>query len=113
MADHHAEPDPMHHVTPKSMYFVIFAALMVLTATTTGIAYLDLGVFNTPVALVIAFFKATLVILFFMHVKYSTRLTWTVVIGAFLWLAIMFVLMFADYMSRGWVWPDTGPWGIH
>jgi cytochrome c oxidase subunit 4 len=57
---------------------------------------------NTPVALAIAVTKATLVILFFMHVIHSTRLTWVVILASFLWLATMFVLTFADYLTRAW-----------
>ena len=64
---------------------------------------IDLGIWNTPIALAIAVAKATLVILFFMHVIHSTRLTWVVVIGSFLWLGVLFVLTFADYLTRGWL----------
>ena len=66
------------------------------------IAQVDLGMWNTPIALIIATIKAVLVILFFMHVIHSTRLTWVVVIGAFLWLGVLFVLTFADYLTRLW-----------
>jgi cytochrome c oxidase subunit 4 len=105
MSEHdseHLAHAPHGHVTPLPVYFAIFAALMVLTFVTVWISTVNLGVFNTPVALAIAITKATLVILFFMHVIHSTRLTWVVVIGAFLWLAVAFVLTFADYLTRGW-----------
>jgi cytochrome c oxidase subunit 4 len=65
-------------------------------------AYLDLGPFNTLVALGIAVIKATLVVLFFMHVKYSTRLTWAVVLGSIFWLGILIVMTAGDYLTRGW-----------
>jgi cytochrome c oxidase subunit 4 len=78
------------HVSPKGTYYLIFGALMVLTAVTIGVAFIDLGILNFPVALAIAIFKATLVILFFMHVKYSSKLTQLIVAGAFFFLIILF-----------------------
>lgn len=94
--------DPAHHVTPKKVYYVIFAALMALTLITVGIAFLDLGIFNTPAALGIAGIKAMLVVLYFMHVRYSTRVTWIVVLASVLWVGVLIVLTFSDYISRGW-----------
>ena len=78
-------------------------ALLVLTAITTAVAFVDLGPWNTVVALGIAFLKATLVALFFMHVKYSPRLTQVVVAGGIFWLAILIVLTLSDFVSRGWL----------
>jgi len=91
------------HIVSKKMYYVIFGALMVLTAVTVLAANIDLGSekLNTIVALAIAVTKAMLVILFFMHVRYSSRLTWVVVAGGFLWLFIMVALTMSDYLSRG------------
>lgn len=97
------------HIMPKKIYFAIFAALLVLTAVTVQVAFLDLGPLNTFVALAIAVFKATLVILFFMHVKYSTRLTKIVVVSGFVWLAVLFVLTMGDYASRHW-FPTPTSW---
>ena len=91
------------HVVPRKVYFAVFAALMVFTATTTAVAFVDLGPWNTVVALGIAFFKATLVVLFFMHVKYSSRLTWLVVASGFVFLAIMLAFTLSDVVSRGWL----------
>lgn len=91
------------HVVPRSVYSAVFATLMVLTAVTVWIAYLDLGFLNVAVALGIAVTKATLVILYFMHVRYSTRLTWVVVASGFFWLGILVVLGLSDYLSRGWL----------
>src|SRR5688500_659628 len=88
------------HIVPRSTYYLIFALLMVGTGATVGAAYVDLGVFNNVVALGIAITKATLVVLFFMHVKYSTRLTWAVVVGSVFWLGILLVLTFGDYLTR-------------
>ena len=90
------------HIVPKSTYYTIFALLMLGTAITVAVAYLDLGPLNTVVALAIACTKATLVVLFFMHVKYSSRLTWVVVLGSVIWLGILLALTFNDYLTRGW-----------
>jgi cytochrome c oxidase subunit IV len=91
------------HVVPRSVYFAVFSALIVLTATTTAISFIDLGPWNTVVALGIAFVKATLVVLFFMHVKYSPRLTQIVIAGGLFWLAILIALTLSDFISRGWL----------
>jgi cytochrome c oxidase subunit IV len=98
----YSEHAPTHHVTSLPVYFGIFAALMVLTIATVWVSRFNLGLLNTPIALAIATAKATLVILFFMHVIHSTRLTWVVIISSFLWLALLFVLTFADYFTRDW-----------
>ena len=98
--EHHV--DPQHHVSPVGMYVAVFLALAVGTALTWWVSTFELGMWNTPIALLIATTKAVLVILFFMHVAHSTRLTWVVVISAFLWLGVLFVLTFADYLTRIW-----------
>src|SRR5256886_16460856 len=99
MAYEHA---PHVTVTSIGVYLAVFAALAVGTMLTWYASTVDLGWANTPIALIIATIKAVLVILFFMHVIHSSRLTWVVVIGAFLWLAVLFGLTFADYLTRGW-----------
>ena len=91
-----------HHVVPKKIYYTIFGILMLCTYLTVQIAFFDLGELNTVAALGIAALKATLVVLFFMHVKYSTRLTWAVVAGSIFWFGIMLTLTLVDYMTRGW-----------
>lgn len=92
------------HIVPRTVYFVIFAALMVLTIVTVFAARIDFGneAVNTSIALAIAVAKAVLVILYFMHVRYSPRLTWVVIAGGFLWLFIMIALTLSDYLTRGW-----------
>ncbi len=75
---------------------------MVCTYLTWQIASFDLGPLNTIAALAIAVFKAILVVLFFMHVRYSSRLTWAVVCGGVFWLGILLALTFGDYLTRGW-----------
>jgi cytochrome c oxidase subunit 4 len=99
---HYSDHAPTHHVTPLWQYLAVFFALAVGTVLTVWASRVDLGWANTPIALFIATVKAVLVILFFMHVIHSTRLTWVVVIGSFLWLGVLFVLTFADYLTRGW-----------
>ena len=94
------------HVAPKSMYYAVFAALMVGTALTVAVAFVDLGALNNVVMLGIAITKATLVVLYFMHVRWSTRLTWVVAASGFFWLLILFGLTMQDYLTRGWV-PGT------
>jgi len=91
------------HVVPVPVYLGIFVALLVLTATTTAIAFLDLGPWNTVVALGIAIVKASLVVLFFMHLKYSPVLNRTVLLGGLFWLAIMIGLAMTDFATRGWL----------
>jgi cytochrome c oxidase subunit 4 len=90
------------HITPARTYYTIFALLLFCTYLTWQVAYFDLGPFNTVVALGIAIFKATLVVLFFMHVKNSTRLTWAVVLGSVFWLGILLTLTMTDYLTRVW-----------
>jgi len=94
------------HVAPKSMYYAVFAALIVGTALTVGVAFLDLGALNNVLMLGIAATKALLVVLFFMHVRWSTRLTWVVAASGFFWLLILFALTMTDYLTRGMV-PGT------
>jgi cytochrome c oxidase subunit 4 len=90
------------HIVPTRVYYTIFAVLMLCTGLTVWVAFLDLGALNTVAALAIAVFKTTLVVLFFMHVKYSTRLTWAVVAGSIFWLGILLALTMSDYLTRGW-----------
>jgi cytochrome c oxidase subunit IV len=90
------------YIVPKRVYYTIFAILMLCTLLTVLIAFVDLGRFNTVAALTIAVFKATLVVLYFLHVKYSTRLTWAVVAGSVFWLGILLVLTMSDYLTRHW-----------
>jgi cytochrome c oxidase subunit IV len=92
------------HIVQRKVYFVIFGLLMVFTALTYYAAQVDMDhIFkgaNTVVALTIAVIKATLVVLYFMHVRYSTRLTWVIVAAAIFWLGILFVYTLSDYMTR-------------
>src|SRR5215213_4271152 len=94
------------HVAPKSMYYGVFGALMVGTALTVLVAFYDLGPMNNVLMLGIAITKALLVVLFFMHVRWSTPLTWVVVASGFFWLLILFGLAMSEFLTRGWV-PGT------
>ena len=89
------------HISPKSTYYAVFAALMVGTAITVAVAFVNLGSFNFPVAIGIAITKATLVILFFMHAKYSSRLTKLFVGTAFFFLVVLLGLTMTAILSRG------------
>ncbi len=89
------------HIVPPKVYVGIFLSLMVLTAATVGAAYVNLGAFNIVVALAIATLKATLVVLYFMHARYSPKRTQLVIICAVFWLAIMLALTLSDYTTRG------------
>jgi cytochrome c oxidase subunit 4 len=95
----HAEHSSVH-IMPLKIYYAVFATLMVLTGVTVGVAYVDLGALNTVAAVVIACFKATIVVLYFMHVKYSTRLTKLTVIAGLYWMGILLALTLNDYLTR-------------
>jgi cytochrome c oxidase subunit 4 len=91
------------HIVSPRVYVAVFVVLMVLTGLTVFAATIDLGRWNTPVALVIAVTKATFVVLFFMHVKYSSRLVALAVGGGLLWLLTLIAGVASDYLTRGWV----------
>jgi cytochrome c oxidase subunit IV len=92
-----------HTTHSQAFYLAIGVVLLILTATTVGAAFVNLGPFNPVVALLIATIKATLVVLFFMHVKgASEKLTGAIVVSGFFFLAILIALSLADYMTRSW-----------
>lgn len=97
------------HIVPVKIYVTIFLALLVGTALTVMAAFVDFPwQLNTIVALTIATIKATLVVLFFMHVRYSTRLVWVIVAAALFWMGILFALTLADFYTRPWLSTQTG-----
>jgi cytochrome c oxidase subunit 4 len=96
------------HVVSIKVYVAIFAALMLLTAITVAVAFVDVGVLNNIVALTIAVVKATLVILYFMHVRYSSKLTWLILGTGFAWLVLMIVFIMLDPLTRSWLSPTVG-----
>ncbi len=99
-----------HHVVPVKIYLAVFSALVFFTLSTVAAAFVDMGPFNNVVMIGIAIVKASLVVLFFMHVKYSTRMIPLVAMGGVFFLLILFAITMSDYMSRGWLgagsaWP--------
>jgi len=90
------------HIVPRRVYYAVFAALLALTALTVIVARFDLGPMNSVAALSIAVLKASLVVLFFMHVKYGSRLVWVVLGASVLWLFLLISITLGDYVSRGW-----------
>ena len=98
MSNNHA-----HVITPVGTYVVVFVLLLIMTALTYWVATQDFGAMNTPVALGVALFKASLVIIYFMGVRYNTPLTKAVVISGFFWLIILFGMTMSDYVSRSWL----------
>ena len=92
------------HIVPVRIYVTIFMVLLAGTALTVLAAFQDFPwYFNTIVAMTIAVTKATFVVLYFMHVRYSSRLVWVIVASALFWMGIMFALTFSDYWTRGWL----------
>ena len=92
------------HIVSVRLYFVIFLALLIGTVLTAWVSFFNFpGPLNAIIALTIAVIKATLVVLFFMHMRYSSRLIWVVFGAALFWLAIMFALTFSDYSTRTWL----------
>jgi cytochrome c oxidase subunit 4 len=92
-----------HIVTPVRTYVFIFVTLLILTGVTYLAAIHDFGALNTPIALAIALAKASLVVIYFMGVRYNTPLTKVVVVAGFFWLFILFGLTLNDYLTRGWL----------
>ncbi len=88
------------HIVPRTTYFAVFGALMVLTFLTVAAANFNFGALNDVIAMTIAVSKMLLVLLFFMHVKYSSRLIWVIVASMFFWLIILLSLTLSDYLSR-------------
>lgn len=98
------------HIVPVRIYVLIFVALIVFTGVTTWVAFHDLGRWNTIVALGIAVTKMMLVILYFMHLRYSHGLTRIVVLASFMFLAILIGLTLSDSLTRSWT-PSPDSWG--
>ncbi len=97
------------HIVSPRIYYAVFGALVFLTLLTTGVAYIDLGILNPIVALTIAVCKASLVVLFFMHVWYRGRLAWVFLGAGVLWLAFLIAFTLSDVATRGWI-PVPPPW---
>lgn len=91
-----------HHIVTPTVYLLVFGTLLLFTGVTVGAAYLELGVLNPVVALGIASFKATVVILFFMHVKYQSRLIKMTIAAGFFTFLVLITMTLSDYISRAW-----------
>jgi cytochrome c oxidase subunit 4 len=89
-----------HVVIPQKIYFLIFITLIILTLITVDVAFYNFGFLNIYIAMGIATFKALLVVLYFMHLRYNPRLVWIFAGAGLLWLIIMFTLTVADYVTR-------------
>ncbi|HEX9657446.1 MAG TPA: cytochrome C oxidase subunit IV family protein [Bacteroidota bacterium] len=87
-------------IVPTKTYYKVAVSLLVLFTLTVVIAYVDLGPWNIIVALIIATVKALFVVLYFMHVRYSSRVTWVFAIAGFFWLIILFTFTMSDYLTR-------------
>ena len=92
-----------HDPVSVRTYFVVYLALLALLALTVTAAYLPLGSLGVVIALTIAVVKALLVMLYFMHLRYSNRLIWLFAGAGFVWLAILLFYSISDYLSRGWI----------
>jgi cytochrome c oxidase subunit 4 len=107
-SDHHAAAnvtDPEHaehHIVGPSTYIIIYVSLLILTGVTVGAAFIDLGIMNPVLAVAIACVKATVVILFFMHVYYQSRLIKLTVAAGFFTFLILITMTLSDYISRAW-----------
>ena len=97
------------HIVPVSVYLKVWVALLILLGATVGLAYIPLGPLHIVISLGIAFAKAILIVLFFMHVKYKAKLVWLYVGAGFFWLAIMFAITLGDYLTRSWL-PSPTMW---
>ena len=91
-----------HHIVSPTVYLIIFGVLMIGTLLTAGMAYVPLGAFNAPVAIAIACTKAVFVVLFFMHVKYSSRLVKLTVSAGFFTFLVLVIMTMLDYFTRAW-----------
>ena len=90
-------------ITPKRIYILICAVLLMLTGLTYAAAMVNLGPLNTLIALAIAATKAVLIIMFFMHARYSTGITRVVIGAGLLWLGILIIGTMEDFITRGWL----------
>jgi len=99
-ASAHGEDE--HHIVSWRVYLAILIALLIATGTTAGVSYIDLGIFNAVVALAIACTKMVLVVLFFMHVKYSTKLTKLTVFSGIFTFFVLIAMTLTDYITRAW-----------
>jgi cytochrome c oxidase subunit 4 len=101
--DQHPHGDEHHHIVPPSLYIKVILILMVLLVLTDLASRVEMGILNVPVAMAIATSKAVLVMLYFMHLRYSSKLVWVFAGAAFVFVGIMFGLTLSDYFTRPWL----------
>jgi cytochrome c oxidase subunit IV len=94
--------DTLNHIVPPRIYIIVGSALLILTGFTVWASFVDMGALNPVVALGIACFKASIVVLFFMHVKYSSKLTKLTVFSGLFTFAVLIALTLSDYFTRAW-----------
>ncbi|HWE85742.1 MAG TPA: cytochrome C oxidase subunit IV family protein [Terracidiphilus sp.] len=94
--------DSLNHIVPPRIYIMVGTALLILTGATAAVSYVDLGVFNAVAALFIACTKASIVVLFFMHVKYSSKLTKLTLFSGLFLFSVLIALTLSDYGTRAW-----------
>jgi len=102
MTDQKEMEESQHHVVSPVIYLIVFGALLVFTALTVGASYVEMGIFNPIAAILIACIKAVIVVLFFMHVKYSSKLTKLTVFAGIFTFLVLIGMTLADYFSRAW-----------
>jgi len=105
MAAHSHTAQPNHHVVSIPTYLGIYVALLALLGATVGAYYVNLGFWSIALGVAIAVVKALLIVLYFMHVRFSSRLVWIFALAGFVWLAILIGLTLNDYLTRGWLSP--------
>jgi cytochrome c oxidase subunit 4 len=99
----HALEHGPHHILPVRTYLIVYIALLLLLIATVGAAFINVEPFNFALTMIIAVAKAAMILLVFMHVRYSERLVWVFSTAAFLWLAILIALSLNDYFTRDWL----------
>jgi cytochrome c oxidase subunit 4 len=100
-----------HHIVPWTTYFIVYIVLMVLLVATVTAWYFHLGLLGILLGDMIGIVKATIIILYFMHVRYSSKMVWVIAVAGFVWLAILVGLTLSDYFSRGWLPLASPPLG--
>jgi cytochrome c oxidase subunit 4 len=94
-----------HHIVPVGTYFAVYVALLLLLGATFGVYYINLGFWSIALGITIAVVKSALILMYFMHVRFSSRLVWVFAAAGFAWLAILVALTLSDYVSRAWLSP--------
>jgi cytochrome c oxidase subunit 4 len=98
-----------HHIVPWTTYLIVYIVLMALLGGTVAAWYLHLGLLGIILGDMIGIVKATIIILFFMHVRSSSKMVWVIAAAGFVWLAILVGLTLSDYFSRSWLPPSSPP----